>query len=450
MPPLSYTWLTFAELRAALAQRLADPTNKFWADIENGLYINEALSTWNALTGTWQVDFVFNTDSRIWYPVPLLAGSPRARTVMDSQLYTVIEYHLLEPATGSTWTGTSQFTLEDLTAALQGTQDEILQATGCNLANMSLNTTPGVRRTSLPTNVLEVRRARWVPTIGDNATLWRNDALASSYFQPLYLQTVGPPEEYNVMDGPPLTFNVNNAPNTAGVYDLIVALTGAIFTPPAATTLAIPNDWCWLAKWGALAELLGRDSEATDRLRAEYCLQRYKEGVALMQRSPWILYGSLDNVPVDTDSMYQMDSFATEWDSDPKSYPAIVTAGIDLVARTPVIPATSGVGLTVVGNAPLPLLDTDYVQVSQDMADAVLDYAQHIASFKQGGSEFTDTAELYRSFIEAATETNNRIANLGIFRDLQFEQGLRQDQNQERFNEPSNARTRVPARQGTS
>jgi hypothetical protein len=135
-----------------------------------------------------------------------------------------------------------------------------------------------------------------------------------------------------------------------------------------------------------------------------------------------------------------MDSFSAEWDSDPKSYPVIVCAGIDLVARTPITSATNGVGLTVVGNAPLPVLDTDFVQVPQDIADAILDYAQHVASFKMGGSEFTDTAPLYNNFIQAASETNNRISNLGIFHDLQFEQGLRQDENQERFNGDSRAK----------
>jgi hypothetical protein len=433
--PLSYSWLTYVQLRAALAQRLADPGNKFWTDAECGLLINEALSTWNAFTGTWQVDMVFTADSRNWYPVYALPGSPRTRTVVDSDLYVLIEYSLLEPPTGGVWTGTSQFTMTDLSAALEGTRDEILQSTGCNLAILSLNTTPGTRRTSLPTNVLEVRRARWIPTIGDNATLWRSDALGMSYFEPLYRQTLGPPEEYNVMDGPPLTFNVDRAPNTVGEYELIVSEAGGVFAPPVPVGMLIPNDWCWLAKWGALAELLGRDSEATDRMRAQYCQQRYTEGLELMQHSPWILGGTLNNVPVDTASMYEMDSFATEWDSNSQSYPAIVTAGIDLVARTPVTSATSsGVGLTVVGNAPLPVADSDFVQISQDTADAVLDYAQHIASFKMGGSEFTDTAPLYKTFIEAASETNNRISNLGIFRDLQFEQGLRQDENQERFN----------------
>jgi hypothetical protein len=436
MPPLSYSWLTYAQMRSALAQRLADPTNKFWADTENGAYIQEALQTFNAFTGIWQVDFVFSTANQVWYSLPFLAGTPRPRLILDSQLYSQIEYHLLEPASGQVWTGTSQFTIQDLSAALQKRQDEVLQLTGCNLANLPLNTTPGTRRTPLPTNVLEVRRARWVPTIGEVATLWRNDSLGMSYFEPLYRQTVAPPTEYNVHDGPPLSFNVDKAPNTPGLYDLIVLQSGALFNPPAANVMSLPTDWCWLAKWGALSDLLGRDSEATDRLRAQYCLQRYREGLDLMQQSPWILYGSIDNVPVDTASVYEMDSFAVEWDSNPKSYPAIVTAGVDLMAVSPVPSTTTGVGLTVVGNMQLPVLDTDFIQLGEDQYAGVLDYAQHIASFKMGGQEFVDTADLYKNFLALCMQTNSRIEELGIFHDLMFQQGLRQDENQARFKEP--------------
>jgi hypothetical protein len=434
--PLSYNWLTYAQMRAALAQRLADPTNKFWSDAENGAYIIEALQTFNALTGVWQTDFVFNTGNQIWYSIPTLAMSPRIRYRTDRYLYTIMQYHLLEPPTGELWTGSPQFTMADLSGALQRRQDELLQNTGCNLANFQLNTFPDTRRTPLPVGTLEVRRARWVPTLGGAATLWRNDSLGMSYFEPLYRQTVEPPTEYTVMDGQPLTFNVNNAPNTPGIYDLIVLNSGAIFNPPAISYMSLPADWCWLAKWGALSDLLGRDSEATDRLRAAYCNQRYREGTQLMQRSPWILYGSINNVPVDTDSMYQMDSFSAEWDSIPDSYPAIVTAGIDLMAISPAPTATTGVEITVVGNMPLPINDTDFIQLSEDQFDGVLDYAQHIASFKQGGSEFTDTKDLYQNFITLCSQTNSRIEELGIFRDLMFQQGLRQDENQARFKEP--------------
>lgn len=438
---MAYAWITFAQLRAVLAQRLADTGNQFWADAELGAYIWEALRTWNAFTAIWTADFAFTaplTNGQIWYSVPALTGSPRARTVTDTSIYTMMEYHLLEPATGGTWTGSPQFSISDLAGALQRRRDEILQATGVNLTNGPLATTPGIRRTILPDTTLEVRRARWIPTIGTPNTLRRSDALAFEYFEPNYLQTNGTPEEYNVMSDPPLSFDVDVAPNTAGSYDLVTLQSGVVLAPPTATVLELPDDWCWLAKWAALSDLLGRDSEATDLPRADYCRKRYDSSLKLMQMLPWLFWGSVNNVPVDTASVYEMDSFAVEWDSTGSPYPAIVTAGVDFMAVAPVPPTTAtpvGVGMMLVGNAPVPVLDGEFVQVSRDQVDVILDYAQHIAAFKMGGAEFLSTKPLYDNFITAAAATNSRIGELGIFRDLMLEEGQRQDENQPRYKE---------------
>lgn len=44
---------------------------------------------------------------------------------------------------------------------------------------------------------------------------------------------------------------------------------------------AVPDDWTPYIMWGALAELLGSDGSAYDPVRANYCVQRYNEGVEL-------------------------------------------------------------------------------------------------------------------------------------------------------------------------
>ena len=75
-----YTWIQFAAFRALLAERLADPTNQFWSDAENGAYIRESLRTWNALTAIWTTDLAFTAPTStgvIWYFVPtIITGNP--------------------------------------------------------------------------------------------------------------------------------------------------------------------------------------------------------------------------------------------------------------------------------------------------------------------------------------------------------------------------------------
>jgi hypothetical protein len=84
---------------------------------------------------------------------------------------------------------------------------------------------------------------------------------------------------------------------------------------------------------------------------------------------------------------------------------------------------------TVVQNAPIPANDAAPVQLARDDLDAVLGYAVHIAMFKSGGSEFTDTMPLLDNFIKAAARYNSKLREWGEF--TKILQGV--SQQEERF-----------------
>ena len=71
--------------------------------------------------------------------------------------------------------------------------------------------------------------------------------------------------------------------------------------------------------------------------------------------------------------------------------------------------------LAVVRNAPLPVMDTDPVQVAREDLDAIIDYAQHLAAFKMGGTEFSDTVALYRRFLKQAALYNSKLLEIAEF-----------------------------------
>jgi len=136
-----------------------------------------------------------------------------------------------------------------------------------------------------------------------------------------------------------------------------------------------------------------------------------------------------------------MDQYSPEWQEN-ETWPTLVVAGIDYVAPVPVSRNAQilSVELAVTGNAPLPILDSDFVQVSRDVFDSILNYAQVLAAFKQGGQEFEDTLQLLEEFAIAAEQTNKRIANMGLFSDVLKAQGKRQDINVSRFAEQEKPR----------
>lgn len=432
----SYQWLNWIGAVNALAGRLADPSMVFWVKAELQAYLTEALQTWNALTEQWNQDFAFTaTSSNVWYNLATLANSPRLRTLTDTTIYDILEYHLLEPSTGGTWSGTSQFSISDLSGALQRRRDEMIQAVGCNLAQLPiLPAVPNVRRTIFADSTLEPRRTRFIPDSGSPITLTRDDEYAFDHFEPQHLQTNALPSYWSLIAGPPLTMDVDVGPSVPGGYDIISLQAGLTFAPPAATLLGVPNDWAWVLKWGALGDLLGRDSEATDRARSDYALKRFLMGLEVMKQSNWILSATINGVPCDTPSVREQDAFLTEWENNSSAYPALVTAGMDFCAPCPVASGAGviGVSCVVVANAPIPILDGDFVQISRDAFDVILDYAQVLAQYKQGGTEFSSTKDLEQNFFRFAAQTNKRLAALGIFRDMLGYEGRRQDIEQPR------------------
>ena len=166
-----------------------------------------------------------------------------------------------------------------------------------------------------------------------------------------------------------------------------------------------------------LADMLTKETESKDLMRAQYCQQRFEEGVQLMQKMPWLTQARINDVPVDTPSFYEADEFDYEWQSNPSAIPEIIRGGIDLFAISPIIPVGASIAITLslIGNMPIPASDGAFIQVSREVLNAILDEAEHLAQFKEGGMEFQDSLQLHQRFIKTAMQTNSRLMESGIF-----------------------------------
>ena len=181
--------------------------------------------------------------------------------------------------------------------------------------------------------------------------------------------------------------------------------------------------------YGALADVLSNAPEGRDAARAKYCLQRYEQGKKAMTKLPWLISALVNGVSVDTPGFIEIDTQEQNWEQvHPADDPQIVVGGIDFIAIAPF--ATDGQitsVLTVIGNAPVPVNDSDQIQISRDGVDAVLNYAQHIASFKMGGKDFALTVPLFEQFEAYCRMKNSQYAALGIFRPDMLLEGNRND-----------------------
>jgi hypothetical protein len=452
--PLPYSYSTLADSVNQLAARLYlsqdNVTNGtgFWTAAELRLYIVEALQTWNSYAQYWRGDFTFHvatsgmgwgeggysdggyggggSGSSTWYDLTQVANTLRPYTVTDVDLYTIMEYHLLEPPSGVTWTGTGQFNINDLMAAVQRRRDEILNTTGCAITLSTLPYTPAQPRNYLNDSILDVRRIAWFPkrvSSADTAVpnvLWPEDVWSFESFEDGYTTfPEGIPTSYAMSSQPPLSFDVDTVPQQPGVYELLTVNAGTALTTTQPTLMPIPADFCYVLKWGALADLFSKEAEAKDELRAAYCNKRYQQGMQLLSSAPAVLQLRINNVPTWIDAVRGADEYATDWQSFAAGVPVnTFTAGLNLIALSPPPDATGyTVTATVVQNAPIPVAPGDFVQVARGDYDAVIDYAQHLALVKNGGSEFSATKELYARFVRQAALYNSKLHELGCFQE---------------------------------
>lgn len=420
MAPGTFTWLTMANAVQQLGQRLnvVPSATTLWTPAELEIYITTSLRQMNSLCWQWRQDFQYNDPVNLWNSLGSLAGSPRQRTLFDTDAYIEMQYLLLEPPSGQVWTGTNQFNISVMSQALQRRRDEMIQYSNCNqVLSAGIPLTPNTIRTELPDNIIDVERVRYIPVTGSPNTLYRDDTIASEFYEaPLYQLQPGTPQTFSLSSEPPLSWQVDIPPAQPGTYEAIVLQSGAPFNPPTPTLIGIPDDLVWVLIWGALADLLGQESESTDHERAAYCLKRYQDGLQLMLKSPWIMLGKINGVAVSLDSIVSMDRYSPEWDSNPSGFgPVIVVGGQDFIGA----PVGSGVGVTVLGNAPIVDATTGtWLQVSRSDWDAVLDLAQARAAFKQGGAEFKAALELEKSALQMCASENVRLKSMGAFSDV--------------------------------
>lgn len=405
---------TLAQARADLRKQLGDST--FWADAELDLYLREGLRFWGAVTRQWRKrENLVLTQGASWYDLYALSSNLNP-TVTDRDILEEIQYHLLETVNRTGWSGTSQFDLATVVDAMQGALDEVYAVTALKLerfANRAFGISDFHQVDDLAPAVTAVRRVAWKDPDGVRHVLWRADEDEQRFYSPLWSTGSGTPQAFSMWASAPLQLRVMPRPNLPGTLDLVVQRAAPTLDPATGVELGIPDDLSWVAKYGALATLLRREGQATDRQRAEYCQQRFEDGLEIAKAYPSVLAVELQGIPAQVGSVWDLDSYRPGWESETQATPTTwAHAGYNLVAVAPVPDLGPNSALVdLVAPAPVPTADADVLQIGPDGLVAVVDYAQALASFKQGGEEFVDTLEALAGATEAALRVNKKMAS---------------------------------------
>jgi hypothetical protein len=412
----SYTHTTFADSKAYLANRLGDASMIYWSDTELGLYILEALRTWGWFTAYWRDYGQFVTSSNeAYYDITSLTNTDGDSllnyTITDSDIVELIQYHFIEPATGISWNGSEQFTLTDLTQAIERRRNQFLIDTACVLTRtypIAVDSPPA-SNVYLGETVGSIRHLTWrgigssnslVPEDISRSRNTGSDSLLTPSAYPLvYISSIGRPTEITLV--PPT--------NEPGVLDMLSVSMGASLDPTVGVPLGIPDDMASAVKWGAMADLLGRDGPGRDMPRAYYCERKYKLGVELAKSHAVVTNVSVNGQAVHITSLTDLDRYDPSWITS-SGQPTIAAPVANFIALRSVPDGIYSIGVDVVRKAIVPSLDINFIQVGKEYLDIILDYAQHLASFKMGGMEFKSTFRASDNFHDAALAYNSRLS----------------------------------------
>lgn len=433
---MAYQYITFATAAQVLASRLQDPTQIYFNQPNELLNcLIESVRFFQVLTGSYKQRMVFSTQQNVnYYSLSAQLNSPVPATVTDVEVINNVLAALLEPpltGVGSTWVGTGQFTFAQLQQSLQNRLNRYIGDTGRQVTQQTLpGPTPQTELTPLPDGVLDVRRVAWVPvplqvTTPPNPAyaLGRMDEWSEQAYIPQAVQNPAQPLAYSVFGTGPLQIRMIPPPSLNGSMDCIFVVSGTTvnLNPTAPVVLGVNDDLTPGLKWGVLADLLGSDGPSRDYTRASYAEQRYSEWVQLARIYPSVLTAAINEITCGLGAVFDMDFYQPDWQQTTgvPSFVGMCGRHLACVGQTPDDGTAGGnpgnnysVGLWLCANAPV----TGDIQVSRDQIDPVLDYAQHIASFKMGGAEFDGTDRLFQNMIAAAKAQNGRLEAVSFYK----------------------------------
>lgn len=435
---MPFTHTFFADLKSALLRRLNDASAVFWTNTgtfkEIELYLHESMRTWGALTGFWRDRATFPTiANQLFYDLPLvLTPAHRAYTLKDQDLVAILQYHLLEPLNVTGYSGTEMFSAQIIQDAIQRRLNQFLSETGVVLTETSKVVSGGGNgRVPLPDQTIDVRRAAWktaaVPGPSVRSIVWREDEWGLNAFSPNWNISPATPSVFSVLAPPPVTLQLAAPPITSGTLEMLVVQTGTPIDPSTGVLLNIPDDLAWVVKWGALADLLGREGQSRDPSRADYCESRWRQGVEIARLYTSVVQVEINGVAARVDSLFDLDTNVPGWMSAAPAKPNIVAmAGMNLVGLSPVPDAIYSITADVVRNAPVPVAEGDSVELGREELDVILDYAVHLASFKQGGAEFAATISHYERMFRQAAIYNDKLRAVSNFLETEGDRAVRE------------------------
>lgn len=430
---------TVSQVRALLAERLNDPSMTFFSSEELTFYLQEALETFNTHARYFRTFSSLSVAANTQFTSLQLASSLDETNApfipLDNyqfsgqQVLKSLLLHLMESQSTSTIpTRTGHISDSQLISCLNQACDRFAQESQSIIyRTATTSTVAGVRRVTLPADVHDVQRIE-LTTIDANAPIYIVQRVTKDELDKLLpsLNTqVGRPRYFTVSNTPARNLDLYPTPNDTyplGIYSVnnlthLTPYTTGLFT--ADETLTYPRQWWPAVKFLALHLIYSFDGPLKHPQLSDYCRQRYEQYVLLSRSWHPIEHAYHNGALLDVCGVEELDFLDPRWRNPTNSTSPVkklALLGQNLVflrRKNGATPIT--LTFDLIPLAPSLTANDQMFPVGEDYLSYVLDYAQHIATIKMGGTEFTTTLPLYQNFLRGCARVNDKL-HLGALR----------------------------------
>jgi len=196
--------------------------------------------------------------------------------VIDQVILTALQYATIEPPDGGASWPSGLWSREEVLSYLNQRQDRLLKNSliEVKVSNPDVAFVAGDRQKALPADWARTVSAVWVGSDGTIRELQRVDSFEADHAIADWRISSGDPLFYMEFDSPNLTIEIGPAPLVPGEVLLLYVPVGAALTGNG-VSLTVADELETAIKYGALADMFGKDGRAQDLSRSAYCETRF-------------------------------------------------------------------------------------------------------------------------------------------------------------------------------
>jgi hypothetical protein len=414
---LNHTTLSRFDL--ALLTRLGSGVEHYWPESERLLLIEEALLTYGAISQFFKDRIIINTvvNKNVYDFYTDLNGSNKEK-IGNNKTYQyiidLINVYLMESLSDVN-SISDLYDVSYIYRYINRRLDLFLKQTGLYVDVKEYRINASESEIDIDTNILDIIRVNYRSDIDNiKVRLYREDEGSLEFYDYNFNVDSHNPSYYSTSLKSNSVLRIYNRPLNAGWIEILYNSSNDLITETSDTVIKLFDNLVPYVAKGVIADLLLEDGNAQDLARANYCLERWNEGVFIGKLYNTILKCYINEESVYIDALDNADSYDYNWMNNVGKPDCLLIANSNLFYTNKKPDDIYSIALDCVINAPFSLDPNSFIEIPEDDINVLLDYIIHLLKFKEGFSQIQNTYKYYEAFLQTCINRNSNLIRQGI------------------------------------